>query len=77
MPFDTQHVCFRGTSTVPPGSLFAGTGLELFPHFFLAFPAGALRGDDPHLLQQGDGDHLLDQHSPCGKERVHVSSTAL
>ena len=77
MTFDTQHVCFGGTLTVPPVPLVAGIGLELFPHVVLAFPASALSGDDPHLLQQGDGDYLLNQHSPCGGERVHVASTAV
>ena len=63
--------------TAPTIPLVAGTGLELFPHVVLAFPAGALSGDDRYLLQQGDGDHLLDQHSPCGGERMHVASTAV
>ena len=52
--------------------------LNFSTSFFLllSFPAGALSGDDPHLLQQGDGDHL-GQHSPCGGERVHVASKAV
>ena len=32
------------------------------PHAVLAFPAGALGWDDPHLLQQGDGSHTDDHH---------------
>ena len=63
--------------TVPPSPLVAGTGLEVFLHVVLAFPAGALSGDDAHLRQQGNGDHLLDQHFPCGRERVYVASTAV
>ena len=63
--------------TAPPIPLVAGNGLELFPHVVLAFSADALSGDNPHLLQQGDGDHLLGQHSPCGGERVHVASKAV
>ena len=61
--------------TVPPVLLVGGTGVELSPYVVHAFPAGALSGDDFRLLQQGDGDHLLDQHSPCGGERVRVAST--
>ena len=48
-----------------------------FPHFVLEFPAGALSGDDLHLLQQGDDDHCLYQHSPFGRERVHVAYTSV
>ena len=41
---------------------------------YLARQEGALREDDPILLQQDDsgryGDHLLGQHPSCGRERV-------
>ena len=44
----------------------------------LDMPLAAYSGGDPHLLQQGDGehhnDHLLGQHSPGGGERVHEDS---
>ena len=72
MTFDTQHVCFGGTLTAPPVPLVAGSGLELYPNVVIAFPAG-----DLHMLRQGDGDHLLDQHTHCGGESVHVASTTV
>ena len=69
---------FTGTVTAPPVPLVASGGLELLPEVCLALPAGPLCGDDPHLLKEGDGgqhgDHLLGQHPPGGKERVHVGT---
>ena len=58
--------------TAPPVPLVAGSGLELYPSVVIAFPAG-----DPHLLHEGEGDHLLDQHTHYGGESVHVASTTV
>ena len=59
-------------------TLVVGTGLELSPKVVLVFSAGALSGDNPHMLQQGDGDHLLlEQNYSCGGERGHVASKAV
>ena len=70
-------VFFGGTLTATPIPLAFGTGPKLFTPVVLAFPEGAFIGDDPHLLQQDDGDHLLGKHSPCGGEMVHVASKAI
>ena len=51
--------------------------LNFSPRLYLHFLKVLFIGDDPHLLQQDDGDHLLGQHSPCGGETVHVKKMAL